>query len=261
MFNIKIINTFEDKCNEAINKEIVDFYERSEKEISIIEETYQEYLFKISSNAEYYKANTSKAWDEMLQVNSVVENSLQVCSDVSYQLITNEHNVLRELEKQALSIAETRKEFNIIKYRLIKIRNKTIKYVRDYEDDIDMKLDELISEKREQIKAYLIENIEEENKKQLDELQQEYCKIYLDSSIKKNKKVYKENRDIEKIFDYKDMSKQAEDNGYIYKWSRGSHNIYEHKASKKIIVIPAHSLGIGLSKKILKQIEANKICS
>ena len=73
--------------------------------------------------------------------------------------------------------------------------------------------------------------------------------------------MYKENRDIEKIFDYKDMSKQAEGNGYIYKWSRGSHNIYEHKASKKIIVIPSHNLGIGLSKKILKQIEANKICS
>lgn len=60
-----------------------------------------------------------------------------------------------------------------------------------------------------------------------------------------------------KVFDYKEMEKIAKLSDYEYKWSNGSHRVYEHKNSKKIIVIPSHELGLGLSKKIQKQIINN----
>lgn len=59
---------------------------------------------------------------------------------------------------------------------------------------------------------------------------------------------------IKKIFDYKEMESLAKDNGYEYKWSNGSHRIYENTQTNKIVVIPAHDLGLGLSIKIQKQI-------
>lgn len=60
-----------------------------------------------------------------------------------------------------------------------------------------------------------------------------------------------------KIYCYKEMERLAKDSGYGYKWSNGSHNIYEHEQSNKIVVIPAHDLGLGLSIKIQKQILKN----
>ena len=67
------------------------------------------------------------------------------------------------------------------------------------------------------------------------------------------------NQKYEKIFSYKDMEKLALKNGFIYKWSNGSHNVYEHNETNKIVVIPAHELGLGLSLKIQKQIYTNAI--
>ena len=63
--------------------------------------------------------------------------------------------------------------------------------------------------------------------------------------------------EIKKIYCYEEMAKLAEDNNYKYKRSNGDHRIYEHSVTNKIIVIPAHTLGRGLSIKIQKQIFKN----
>lgn len=63
--------------------------------------------------------------------------------------------------------------------------------------------------------------------------------------------------EIRKIYNYEDMAKLAEEHNYLYKRSNGDHRIYEHSVTNKIIVIPAHTLGRGLSVKIQKQIFKN----
>lgn len=78
----------------------------------------------------------------------------------------------------------------------------------------------------------------------------------LDNAIDLSEDVCKKHK-IQKIYDYEDMSRLAIANGYEYKRSSGSHDVYEHKKTNKIIVIPAHSLGLGLSIKIQKQIFNN----
>lgn len=57
-----------------------------------------------------------------------------------------------------------------------------------------------------------------------------------------------------KIFDYKKIIKIAEDNGYAKKSSRGCRIIYAHSKTNKIVVIPARTLGLGLSIKLQKDI-------
>lgn len=78
-----------------------------------------------------------------------------------------------------------------------------------------------------------------------------------DISESLNPEVKEEKFNYKKIYCYKEMEKLAKNNGYTYKWSNGSHNIYEHPTSNKIVVIPAHDLGLGLSIKIQKQILNN----
>lgn len=76
--------------------------------------------------------------------------------------------------------------------------------------------------------------------------------VDLDSDTENNKKFR-----VRKIYDYEEMNKLALSNGYEYQRSTGSHNVYKHRNTNKIIVIPAHSLGLGLSIKIQKQIYNN----
>lgn len=57
-----------------------------------------------------------------------------------------------------------------------------------------------------------------------------------------------------KIFNYKDMMSFAEENGFKLIRIAGSHHIFEHENSNKIVVIPAHELGYGLQMSIQKQI-------
>ena len=60
--------------------------------------------------------------------------------------------------------------------------------------------------------------------------------------------------EIKKIFNYKEMEDLAKSRNFAYKWSNGSHRIYENPDTNKIVVIPSHELGLGLSVKIQKQI-------
>ena len=71
--------------------------------------------------------------------------------------------------------------------------------------------------------------------------------------------IIKEEQRYRKIFDYKEMLRLAQQNGYEHKRTSGDHLILQHKKSKNIIVIPAHQLGYGLMLEIQKQIRINKI--
>lgn len=99
---------------------------------------------------------------------------------------------------------------------------------------------------------FLIESIETLDKiKKEDEAENEtedYINVNKDKPFK-----------ISKIFCNKKMQKIATNNGYSYKWSNGRHDIFEHETSKKIVVIPANTLGLGLSIAIQKQILKNAI--
>lgn len=62
-----------------------------------------------------------------------------------------------------------------------------------------------------------------------------------------------------KYIDSKDLIKLAESNDYFYERSNGDHRIYKHNSTGKIVVIPYHNLGQGLSFAIQKQIKLNSV--
>nr|WP_321026989.1 type II toxin-antitoxin system HicA family toxin [Clostridium neonatale]DAW05994.1 MAG TPA: HICA protein [Caudoviricetes sp.] len=76
--------------------------------------------------------------------------------------------------------------------------------------------------------------------------------------LKKIKEFKRDNKK-QKIFNYKELNSLAEKNGYIYRNYNGDHKIYIHQKSNKIVVIPQHTIGYGLSMEIQNQIKINAI--
>lgn len=136
------------------------------------------------------------------------------------------------------------KEFNMVKRRtslthkaiLAQIEYFLKETIETFSDNMEDYLDSLVDSFEFLEKLNESDSMEDEI-----DLSEEVCKKHI----------------IQKIYNYEDMGKLAILNGYNYKRSNGSHDVYEHSETNKIIVIPAHSLGLGLSIKIQKQIFKN----
>lgn len=78
---------------------------------------------------------------------------------------------------------------------------------------------------------------------------------YTDLEICQNEelKLSRENRK-KNIYDYKEMNKLAVSKGFEYVRSNGDHDIYKHKKTGRVTVIPQRTLSLGLSLSIQKQI-------
>lgn len=60
-----------------------------------------------------------------------------------------------------------------------------------------------------------------------------------------------------KYMDYKELQELAYQNNYSYTSSNGSHDKYTHINTNKMVIIPSHTIGTGLSFAIQKQILQN----
>ncbi|NRY59870.1 type II toxin-antitoxin system HicA family toxin [Clostridium beijerinckii] len=80
------------------------------------------------------------------------------------------------------------------------------------------------------------------------------------TELLKNFKSKHKDRKYKKIFDYKDMIKEAQSNGYEkYRQGATDHIILKHPNSNKCVTIPAKKLKFGLMMQIQKQIQDNKV--
>ncbi|MDB2161243.1 hypothetical protein PMX22_15710 [Clostridium butyricum] len=88
--------------------------------------------------------------------------------------------------------------------------------------------------------------------------------LELENEIKKMDKPINENKpnnekEHKKIFNYKEMNRIAETNGYKFARFNGDHKIYIHTTTNKLAVIPQHELPYGLMCGIQKQIKQNSL--
>lgn len=93
----------------------------------------------------------------------------------------------------------------------------------------------------------LIRDIQKLEKERIELLKTLTLNIEVDISKKYKKDIYK-------IFNYKDMNRLLETNGYKEDRQTGDHKIFKSKDGTKSIPVPQRSLGKSLSFKIQKQI-------
>lgn len=175
------------------------------------------------------------------------DDLLEKCIDCYYDEMTVIKEHLYEISIKCLPYIRSEKELYLMTNRLSlfsriidnQYRNLHSELKYGFAEDFSKCIKELVEDK-----VYGLVKSEELYKTNTD----------INDNLQKN-----ESMSIKKIFDYKEMESLALKNGFSYKWSNGSHNIYEHHKSKKIVVIPAHELGLGLSIKIQKQIQSNAI--
>lgn len=124
-----------------------------------------------------------------------------------------------------------------------KFRNDLYKWIEDF---IVLNIDELL-----EIHTKLGEGLE-------------YVFNYIQELENENEELNEIIKDVKRlsyVSSSKDLQNTAIENGYEFKSQCGSHMKYEHKKSKKCVIIPLHNkdMGYGISMAIQKQILANAI--
>lgn len=238
---IKAFTMAEDELREEL-------YEKCSEVYSVNEQMLSEVYEKIT---ESYNVTTIKSIEELKEpgfselIQSIItkyQDEITRTIGEAYQFYMNAPNVILT---RCGEMSIIRKKDTVLLQKRMNITRRRIT------SQIEFFLKETIMDFCSNIEGYLdslVESLEFLNQSEEDEF---------DNNIKEDNILDDDKVRISKIFCHKKMEKLALTNGYTYKWSNGSHNVYEHEKSNKIVVIPAHTLGIGLSIAIQKQIMKN----
>lgn len=253
MVNVKLINRLQDECLEKVYNEVSIFHDKCDGLISNHDKEYEEILIDLHMNIEEYRHDPVQVLDILDEYNISFEILTKKYLEYRKNLFSSFMEEAPEFEKKAFKTASNVKDRKVISFRLISFRKYINNMLRAFSEDYRERLLEINEEYSKGISTFLTEKIEPK----LDDDTMEFCK----TMARKILGMENENSTIglkkSEEYDYKSVVKLALEHGYEYKWSKGSHSIYEHSKSNKIVVIPTHSLGVGLSKKIQKQIVNN----
>lgn len=235
--------------NIAVDELKDEIYDKCSKVYSVNEEMFSEIYEKVT---ESYNLSTLKSIDElkseefndlMIGILKSHQANIAKCVQEAYEFSKNAPFIILD---RCLSLSNPRKKDIHLLQKRTSLTHKAIV------SQIDYFLKETVQNFSDNMGDYidsLIDSFEF-----IDELDKENCN--LEEEIDLSEEACKKHK-IQKIYNYEDMTRLAVSNGYNYKRSSGSHDVYEHAKTNKIIVIPAHSLGLGLSIKIQKQIFNN----
>lgn len=231
------INDLYDLVAEDINLT----YNRIKKEFSELEVELNSVLTSDMGDEE-----TIEFCKHYISINCMLENMFDLVSNIEDKFEKQIYDISRIYIEATAMFSEggIREGFGKSYCFVAKFRNDLYKWIEDF---IVLNIDELLEihsklgEGLEYVFTY-IKELEDEENEELNEIIKDVKRFsYVSSS--------------------KDLQNTAIENGYEFKSQCGSHMKYEHKESKKCIIIPNHSkdLGLGISYQIQKQILANVI--
>lgn len=207
----------------------------------IYEEVTQTYnLTTIDSMDELLDSNLSEL---MIKIMNKYEDEIRNSIKEAFKFVDNSYDIL--IDKCRLFARITYKDALLLNKRANLTRKAMISQIEYFTKEVSRQFSTNLNDYLESLKES-VRFIEELNSQNIDSNES----IDLEDL---NHKKYK----IKKIYKYEEMSRLAEENNYVYKRSKGDHRIYEHSNTNKIVVIPAHPLGLGLSVRIQKQIFDN----
>lgn len=207
----------------------------------IYEEVTQKYnLTTVDSMEELSNSNLSEL---MIEIMDKYEDELRSSIKEAFEFIDNSYDIL--IDKCRLFARITYKDALLLNKRANLTRKAMISQIEYFTKEVSKQFSNNMNDYLESLKES-VRFIEELNRKDIDDNES----IDLEDL---NHKKYT----IKKIYKYEEMGRLAEENNYVYKRSKGDHRIYEHNYTNKIVVIPAHPLGLGLSIRIQKQIFDN----
>ena len=235
--------------NRTVDEIKVDFYDICSNLHILNESMFAEIYEEVATT---YNVTTIETTDELLNSNlgEVMTNIMdkyegEIRDSIHEAFVFIDKSCDTLIDKCRLFARLTRKDALLLNKRANLTRKAMVSQIEYFTKEVSKQFSSNMADYLASLKES-VEFIEELNKEDVTE--DEFINI---EDI--NNKRYK----IKKIYKYEEMSKLAEDNNNIYKRSKGDHRIYEHSGTNKIVVIPAHSLGLGLSIRIQKQIFDN----
>ena len=235
--------------NRAVDEIKIEFYDICSNLHILNESMFAEIYDEIATT---YNVTTVESIEELansnlgeLMIDIMNKHEDEIRSSIREAFIFVDKSCDSLVDKCRLFGRLTRKDALLLTKRANLTRKAMFSQIEYFTKEVSKQFSRNMSEYLESLKES-VKFIEELNKENINEDE------FIDIEDMNHKK-YK----IKKIYKYEEMSRLAEDNNYIYKRSKGDHRIYEHSDTNKIVVIPAHSLGLGLSIRIQKQIFDN----
>lgn len=257
MLDNKKLSEIESMAKEEAYEHISVFYEKTNQDLMELDVEINKLIEDISTNVESFIENPD------LIINSFkgIEEHFYLCVEKSKGYYDNLYNermkIISVYGKMMRKTAKTKREFELITFRNLNMLQSHGNIVKTFCNEFSDEINEVYVSNIEKLRGLCQGILEYIGIKEEEEDNSKIENERLENAV--NEMVKKSQFDIRKSesFDYKEMSKLAEDKGFEYKWSKGSHKIYEHKNTHKGLVIPTHTLGLGLSRVILKQIDSN----
>lgn len=221
-----------DTSFKKLTKSIMNQYKLIDKLKIFIKENDNENILELIKD---YKHNNDKLYDKLVKIHE----------DNITKLKKHQLEKLKIFTKKIIPYIYTQKDSILFRKRGVLILNKISAFVNNINNDVIGSYEDIINSLDLEVKTITKNYVDKRTKKD---------DIIENEDIIKNKK-----EEFLKIFDYKEMVKLAQNNGYIESRVTGDHLIYTHKDSKKIVVIPAHELRYGLMISIQKQIKENAV--
>lgn len=272
-----------------------NFYEFICEYTDVTSEYFEEYIENIQNilieykyNGDKFENNVIKLKEGLLKLRNISKSNKDMYRDVIGKLddIVTKHckaetEQIKKCIEKCMPFIKSMTEWNncekrvlfTVKSHEVKFQNYKKDIIEEYESELyrlrselGLYFTELYSEIMDKINEYekkygtLEEDIGLTLEEELDSISKYINSIELLKEKENGNEEEKvlNNFKLKKIFNYKEMESLAIQNGYKYKWANGDHLIYENEESKKIIVIPAHTLKKELSYKIQKNIYMNK---
>ena len=212
---------------------------------SMFEEIYEEVTqtYNLTTVDSMEDLSNSNLAELMTDIMDKYEDDIRSSIKEAFVFIDNSYDIL--IDKCRLFARITYKDALLLNKRANLTRKAMVSQIEYFTKEVSKQFSDNMNDYLESLKES-VRFIEELNSKDIDDNES----IDLEDL---NHKKYS----IKKIYKYEEMSRLAEENNYVYKRSNGDHRIYAHNDTNKIVVIPAHQLGLGLSIRIQKQIFDN----
>lgn len=235
----------------GVQQKISDLYDLVAEDINLtynrIRKEFNELEVELNSvlTSDMEDEETIKFCKHYIDINIMLECMFDLVSNIEDKFKSEIYDISRIYIEATAMFSEggMREGFGKSYCFVAKFRNDLYKWIEDF---IVLNIDELL-----EIHTKLGEGLE-------------YVFTYIQELENENEELNEIIKDV-KRFSYvassKDLQNTAIENGYEFKSQCGSHMKYEHKESKKCVIIPLHNkdMGYGISMAIQKQILANAI--
>lgn len=224
---------------DSLYGDTIEFVDYKYSNIRILFDRLEEKINLILTEDATNEENINRMCETYIAIDFALKSMFDLCEEID-KYFDKELKEIMEIYVNACSCF-SRSRTEVIQNAFCFLFNFRKTFI-DWTTDIILENAKVLDDRHEGMKEgleYIFSKINEDENENENEIINKTRKLYVSKS--------------------RELEQMCIENGYEFKSQNGSHKKYEHKKSKKCVVVPMHSkdIGFGLSFKIQQEILAN----